>query len=145
MKTKPVRSINIKVMGQPLEYEELQFLETNYPFIYQDLAYRDANENFEEGFVMVYDSGYAEVINIFSLNSFKEKGKAFDREVFKETILDLGCQLIFREVEKGRVYKVRCDAPVLMSEEDWICVTESLKRVVGREDLLQLPIECKHR
>ena len=145
MNTKPVRSINIKVMGQPLEYEELQFLETNYPFIYQDLAYRDAQENFEEGFVMVYDSGYAEVINIFSLNDSKEKGKAFDRDIFKETMLDLKCQLIFGEVEEGRIYKVRCDAPELMSEEDWICVTESLKGVVGREDLLQLPIECNYK
>ena len=145
MNTKPVRSINIKVIGQPLGCEELQFLEKNYPFIYQDLAYRDAQENFEEGFVMVYDSGCAEIINIFSLNNSREKGKAFDREVFKETMLDLNCQLLFGEVEKGRIYKVRCDAPELMDEEDWICVVESLKGVVGKEDLLQLPIECKHR
>ena len=145
MSTKPVRSINIKVMGQPLEYEELQFIEENYPFIYRDLAYRDFNENFEEGFVMVYDSGYAEVINIFSLNNSKEKGKAFDRGIFKETMLDLKCQLIFGEVEEGRIYEVRCDAPELMDEEDWICVTESLEDVVSREDILQLPIESKYK
>ena len=145
MSTKPVRSINIKVMGQPLDREELQFIEENYPFIYRDLAYRDFNENFEEGFVMVYDSGYAGVINIFSLNNFKERGKAFDRGIFKETMLDLKRQLIFGEVENGRIYKVRCDAPELMSKEDWTCVVESLEDVVDKEDLLQLPIECKHR